>query len=470
MNGKKCLKVFLSLILAACLSTAAVSSTATVYAGEDALTLEETKEALKSAYIYTLPLQMINATREKALLMAPSNALFHTRKLSDDKMRAVVTPNVDTLYSQVFLDFSRQEAMVLEKPAADRYYMIQVMNAYTDTLEILGTGADGQAANKYLFTSKDYRGEVPKGMVHVRAETDLVWVLIRIECADAADYPAIYELQAKTSLMPLANYLSGEPYVPEPEPTDHDLSFIPIQYVMGLSLKEYFDSANQLMSANPPKPRDRAMMKILAGVNVGPGMTFDDTILGEDPTLLWRQIRNEANLEAAAETMAFNSPNGAWSYFDRPIGDYGKEYSYRAMVSLRGLAANPIRAAVYARTHADEAGAQLNGAHQYRIHFEKDALPPVRDYGFWSVTAYGPDDFLIPNDADKFAITDRAPFVMNADGSLDLYLAQTVPEGIDPANWLPVGDEDFHLFLRIYLPSQDVAKGKWTTPTIVRMD
>lgn len=437
---------------------------------QNPLTPQETTTALKAAYIYTIPLLMVNATREKSLTLGPTNALVHSTKLSDYNTKFVVTPNVDTLYSQAFLNFDKEPAMVLEKPPSDRYYMIQVMNAFTDTQAILGTGSDGQAANQYLFTRSDYRGKVPNGMQHIKIDTDLAWVFIRIGCADESDYPDIYSLQSQTKLMPLANYLSGEPYTPEPEAPPHDSSFIPIRYVMGLSAKAYFDLANLLLIDNPPKVLDKAIMEKLARINVGPGLVFDDSILGSDKAAAWLQIKTEANQAGARETLDFNTTMGVWSYFDKPIGDYRREYTYRAMVALRGLAANPIDAAVYARTYLDGEGNRLNGTNVYRIHFEPDQLPPVEDHGFWSITVYGQDDFLLDTETDKYAITDRSPCLLNGDGSLDIYLAQTVPDGVDPANWLPVLGADFHLFLRVYVPDDDVAKGKWTAPTLEKID
>ena len=167
---------------------------------------------------------MVNATREM-LLLAPS---IHW-SIPNCQFRYADCRHTECgYYSQAFLNLSKEEAMVLEKPAADRYFMIQVMNAYTDNIQILGTGADGQDANTYLFTRKDYKGKVPPGMMHIKVDTDMVWILIRIVCADAADYPNVYALQEKTKLMPLENYLSGEPYVPELEESPHDSSFVPI--------------------------------------------------------------------------------------------------------------------------------------------------------------------------------------------------------------------------------------------------
>ena len=83
--------------------------------------------------------------------------------------------------------------------------------------------------------------------------------------------------------------------------------------------------------------------------------------------------------------------------------------------------------------------------------------------GFWSVTAYGSDDFLIDNPIDRYCINDRTKFVLNDDGSLDILLSEEQPDDI--ANWLPVSGADYHLFMRIYTPDMD-ALSTWQAPVI----
>ena len=65
------------------------------------------------------------------------------------------------------------------------------------------------------------------------------------------------------------------------------------------------------------------------------------------------------------------------------------------MVALVGLGANTVDVAIYPKTAVDETGAALTGEKKYTLHFE--TLPPTLEGGFWSVTAYGEDDFLIDN-------------------------------------------------------------------------
>ena len=145
----------------------------------------------------------------------------------------------------------------------------------------------------------------------------------------------------------------------------------------------------------------------------------------------------------------------------KPIGDFGTEYTYRAMVALVGLGANTVDVAIYPKTAVDETGAALTGEKKYTLHFE--TLPPTLEGGFWSVTAYGEDDFLIDNSIDRYCINDRSDFKLNADGTLDIILSKDAPE--DTSNWLPVSDGEFHLFMRIYVPDM-TALDSWQPPVI----
>ena len=131
------------------------------------------------------------------------------------------------------------------------------------------------------------------------------------------------------------------------------------------------------------------------------------------------------------------------------------------MVALVGLGANTVDVAIYPKTHTDAAGAALTGEKTYTIHFE--TLPPTLEGGFWSVTAYNEENFLIDNPIDRYCVNDRSAYRLNEDGTLDITLSKEAPE--DPSNWLPVSDGEFHLFMRIYLPDM-TALETWEAPVI----
>lgn len=106
--------------------------------------------------------------------------------------------------------------------------------------------------------------------------------------------------------------------------------------------------------------------------------------------------------------MKFSKQLGQWSYFGAPIGDFGTEYAYRALVAIAGLGANTVEIALYPKTEKDADGNPLTGEKSYILHLESD--PQVLDGGFWSITAYGDDDFLIDNLLDRYCINDRSGF------------------------------------------------------------
>ena len=70
------------------------------------------------------------------------------------------------------------------------------------------------------------------------------------------------------------------------------------------------------------------------------------------------------------------------------------------MVALVGLGANTVDVAIYPKTDTDVTGAALTGEKTYTIHFE--TLPPTLEGGFWSVTAYNEENFLIDNPIDRY--------------------------------------------------------------------
>jgi hypothetical protein len=112
----------------------------------------------------------------------------------------------------------------------------------------------------------------------------------------------------------------------------------------------------------------------------------------------------------------------------------------------------------------------LNGKHKYRIHFDAKQLPPVK--AFWSITAYGANEFLIDNPLQRFALGDRDDLRYNSDGSLDIWIQAEAPANADMKNnWLPVKtNAPFLLNARLYWPKEDALNLKWQMPPVERLD
>ncbi len=440
------------------------------------LSEEDQISLLEDAYIFTLPLLMMDATAttmtntiQATEKQAPVNQLCHAQKLADADFKSVVTPNVDTIYSQMILDLS-EDAVILELPETDRFCTAQLLDAYTNTIAVIDAAEFENEKEYFIFTGNSFEGEIPEGMTQIEYPGSMGWMIIRTICFDKADEAAVHEIQAQMKSYTLSQYMQQNTDEQPEGSYNEKNNLVPSEYVMGLSMEEYFQRANELMQTNPPAPEDAPMMERLTKINVGPGLHFDTSVFGDKADELWKNLITGIVDITKQRSFEFFTQNGSWSYMGYPIGEFGTEYAYRAFITLFGFGANPVSVAVYPKADIDSEGNRLNGANQYTLHFEAGELPPVEGYGFWSVTAYNSaDNFLIDNEINRYCINDRSDVRYNEDGSLDIFIQTTRPEN-DISNWLPVSDGDFHLVLRIYMPAGSVIKNEWPTPVISKAE
>ena len=419
-----------------------------------------TQELLEEAYLYAFPLVLVDATKKVSTNTetatgnrAPINQFIHAEKLANAATRTVVTPNVDTIYTQAWLDVS-SEPQIYKVPETDRFFNVQVLDAWTNTVAVL------EEPGLYAIARRDWQGALPEGVRRVDVPTSTVWTIARIVLSGNEDLPNVRAIQNRMQLMPLSAYGVGKGSVPRGNYSQEN-DFVPVSHVLAMTPQEFFSTANQLMEANPTAEADAPLIQRLSALHVGPGETFDEKYLGFAGSLRWKLMLLQMKKKLRAEAKNYAQKLGQWVYYGDPIGNFGKAYSYRAMVALMGLGANTTDVAIYPKTETDDQGNPLTGEKNYTLHFE--SFPPTVEKGFWSVTAYGEDNFLIDNPLNRYCINDRSALKRNADGSVDITISHTMPETVE--NWLPVGTENFHLFLRIYKPDWN-ALSSWTPPTV----
>lgn len=460
------MKRFAAFLISASLVLSGYAGNVQVFAASaDSEADENVWECLEDAYVYAFPLVLMDATRifatntEKVITgKAPVNQLMHGAALADAQFRSVVTPNVDTIYSQVWYDLS-EEPMVYELPETDRFCKVQVLDGWTNTAAVL------DKAGAYAITLSTWEGELPDGVTRIDVPTSMAWSITRTVLSGEEDLPNVRAIQEKMKLMPLSNYISGDTYEPPKGSYSEENNYVPVDKVLSMDPVTFFNKANELMVKNSPAAADGEMLERIAAVNVGPGMEFDTSVLTGDVAENWKTMLTEIRPKLVKEGQKFSKKLGQWNYFGEPIGDFHTEYAYRALVALAGLGANTVEVALYPKTEQDADGNALTGEKSYLLHFE--SCPQVLEGGFWSVTAYGDNDFLIDNPIDRYCINDRSGLKANDDGSIDVILSKDAPE--DTTNWLPTGDGGFHLYMRIYTPDMNTLE-TWTAPVITEID
>lgn len=433
---------------------------------------------LQEAMIFTMPLMMVKATEIKVTnaetagyTQAPVNQLVQVPILANATAKDVVTPNVDTLYTQAFLDLTR-DAVIISLPRTDRFCIMQFMDAYTNTITIIDCMTLPEEGAQYIFTGPFWQGEIPEGMTQVACPTCMVWLLGRTVCVDDVDAANARSLQRQMDMYTLTAWLSGTTAdKPRGEFVEAE-NFIPRNFVLSRTMEQYFDLANQLMRINPPAAADAEVMARIAAIGVGPDLDFDPSIFGtaEEVAALWQQTMQAVFAQATVASEYYRVKNGPWKMAGDPIADWGTAYGYRAGVSIVALGANPTYMAVYPNTTVDSDGNPLVGTERYVIHIPADGFPPMKENGFWSVTAYNSVNYLVDNEISRYAIKSNMPYVLNEDGSLDIIVQAEKPTDEKAlANWLPVSGDAFQLYLRIYLPEESVLTNEWVMPAIIRV-
>lgn len=127
---------------------------------------------------------------------------------------------------------------------------------------------------------------------------------------------------------------------------------------------------------------------------------------------------------------------------------------------------NTPKEAMYWTTSEDSERHGLSGNHSYVMRFPAGGLPP--NNAFWSLTMGDSDNRFVANPINRYSVSDRSGLVPNDDGSVDIYIQKTSPDGRE-SNWLPAPSGQFILWLRVYLPEQMILDGKYIVPPVVEV-
>jgi hypothetical protein len=438
------------------------------------LSAEEASAIATDAYIYGYPLVTMEYTRrvltnvaQDSGLKAPMGQLARSRSYPTAAFRGVTAPNADTLYTNAWIDVSKEPYVLSLPDAHDRYYLFPMLDAWTTVFQVPGKRTTGTGPQTYAITGPGWTGTLPAGVTEYKSPTAMVWILGRIYCTGTPkDYKAVHELQDKITLVPLSSY--GKPYTPPPGPVDPsiDMKTAVRDQVNALDVGAYFNLMAQLMKDNPPTAEDAPMVARMAKLGIVPGQPFDLTKLAPDA----QNALKTAPKAAFGKIMGYFKDGGkvenGWAFFTK-TGIYGTDYLDRAFITAIGLGANRPQDAVYPTSEADASGKPYSGANKYVMHFDKGLTPPAN--GFWSLTMYNAEYFFVDNPLNRYTLSARNKLKKNADGSVDLYLQNENPGKGKESNWLPAPADKFILMLRLYWPKEtppSLLDGTWTIPGV----
>jgi hypothetical protein len=452
-----------------------MSSTLQVTGSIPTPTADEAHAIGVDAYVYFYPLILMDLTRKQSINMlmpefgkGPMNLFVNVPAYPPADFKGVVRSNFDTLYSLAWLDLTSEPVIVSAPDTAGRYYLLPMLDMWTDVFASPGWRTTGTEAGDFLVTPPGWSGKVSEGFTHIAAPTPYVWIIGRSKTDGPADYDVVHKIQAGYKITPLSRRgKAPEPVTVKSDPTV-DMKTPPMVQADTMPAEAYFTYAAELLKLHAPHLTDQPIMAQMKRIGIEAGKSFDSDKLA--PAV--KKALDSTPAEAQ-QLMKWKVPTVArvanyWSMNTDTMGVYGNYYLKRAIVAQLGLGANLPEDAIYPLNLADESGEPLDGANQYTIHFEKGAAPPVR--AFWSITLYDADGFQVGNELNRFAVSSWMPFKYNSDGSFDLYFQSDSPGKDRDANWLPAPKAAFNLTMRLYSPQSDALTGKWNPPPIKKVD
>jgi len=440
------------------------------------ITPEEARAIAREAYIYGYPM-VDNYRIQYAYFVdkrspeykAPWNQLRSIPRVYTPEDKAIQTPNSDTPYSMVGLDL-RAEPMVLTVPVIDkeRYFSIQLIDAYTQNFDYIGSRATGNDGGSFLIAGPNWKGETTKGVKKViRSETEFVFAIYRTQLIDAGDLDNVKKVQGGYKAQPLSAFL-GQP-APKAAPA---IDFIkPLTPAEQRTSMEFFNILNFILKFTPTVPSETALMERFGKIGVGAGKTFDIAKLTPEMKQAidqgiadaWNEYNEFKSAQVDAGKVTSGDMFGTREYLKN-------NYLYRTTAALLGIYGNSKAEAMYPLYTLDAAGEKLDARkNRYTLRFAPGQLPPVN--AFWSVTMYDlPASLLVANPLNRYLL--NSPMLPNlrrdADGGLTLLIQNESPGKDKEANWLPAPKGPFFMAMRLYWPKDEALDGKWTAPLMKR--
>ena len=460
-----CLIVPLPLALAAC-GDAGDTDTA--------VTPEEARAIAQEAYVYGYPMvdsyRILNAyfgNPESPEYKGSWNEVISYARVYTPEDRTVQTPNSDTPYSFIGFDL-RAEPLVLTIPPMDgnRYFSVQLVDAYTFNFDYIGTRTTGNDGGRYLLAGPDWTGDVPEGIDGVyRSETEFGIAIYRTQLFGPDDLDNVKKIQAGYMVEPLSAFL-GEPAPPAPPPIEWLTPLSPEEQRTSLA---FFDQLNAVLAWCPVDPSEVELRERFARIGVEAGKTFD-------PDALSPEMRTAIEAGMADAWAAFDSLNKtAMATGELTSGDiFGtreflrNNYLYRMTAAVTGIWGNSREEAMYPIYAVDANGDPLDGSkHAYRLRATPGTTIPVD--AFWSLTMYEmPQSLLYANEIDRYLINSPMvpDLVRDPDGGVTIYVQHESPGADREPNWLPAPDGPFIVVLRLYLPKPAALEGDWQPPPL----
>ncbi|QDT68772.1 Proton-gated ion channel precursor [Planctomycetes bacterium MalM25] len=434
------------------------------------LTVGEAKSIAREAYIYGYPIvenyrEMYRfAIDENSEQYGTSfNSLYHRLPVFSPNDTGVVTPNIDTPYSLLWMDL-RSEPLVLAIPeiSEERYYSVQLIDLFKYCFAVISDRTSSNSSANFLVAGPDWQGEAPANIDQVfRCKTEFAMAVYRTQLRGKNDLENFRNIRSQYTVQTLSKFLGQ----PNPEsPATFEFPLPPTDSHAGL---EFFSKLCFLLQFCDSHSSEKGLLKEFSRIGVSANKLFDATTLSpEIEDALNRGIQEgEAAITAAASTLKVAEVIGTREYL-------GNDYLKRAVAARIGRYSNSKEEALYSLYLSDGEGKPLEGgAISYVLKLGEADLPPVN--AFWSLTMYeSQSKALVENPISRYQISSSMlpSLARDSDGGVTIRIQHKSPGEEQVKNWLPAPEGPFYMVMRLYRPKPAAYDGTWSPPLVWRKE
>lgn len=403
-------------------------------------------DTARDAYLYGYSMDKAYGFLHETTIQpgVPLNEFQRLRDLADDTYTAHPTINNDTLHLQGWFDVAAEPVVVTVPDVdGDRYWILHTMDMGHYTTAMIGSRTRGSQGGTFLFTSRDWSGEVPEDIDEViRSDSHLIKVMGRIMTIGGDDLTIARALQDAWKLQTLSEH-AGRPALAPVERRFPDPSS-----------STWVDRVDFLLGDGSMAAADAEWLRPLAATGLGIGRR---ELTDEQREAAARGERLAlAHLAELAPTLT--SSKGVLGTRDELQHAPRDVFDIGTMLGQWGL---PPVESVYIKIETGSDGEPLNGSDgkEYRARFP---APDVSE--FWSFTVYGDDDRLMAhNSINRHSRGDRT-LTPADDGTYTVLLSADVEAHAGDTEFLPIPEKDAYVILRLYGPSAAIQDGDYTAP------
>jgi hypothetical protein len=323
----------------AALSAVAVGAASSPAAVAAPITYKQARQIGAQAYAYGLAV----LDEQRVISGFPANTLLNISQLATPAEQLIVLPNNDTLYTNARFDLSAGPVVIHVPDEQGRYYVLQFLDAYTNTFGYIGRRTTGTQAGDFALTPPGWHGTLPAGIKRISSPTSTVWMLGRTLVNGPNDVANVIAIQHSYTVTSLSNF-GGTP-----NPAVFLTSSLGKSSTLPTGLA-FYDAMDTVTAKNLPPKSEQALMRRFASVGIGPGRTPSTEHLSSavrNGLIAGISYGRQQVKQYASQTIAasLRVHNGWLVVPPAATGNYGSNYLLRAYIAEDAIGANrPVEA------------------------------------------------------------------------------------------------------------------------------